>query len=151
MKKILVATALLLAGYGATAQFVAKLEVTEEVKGICDKHDVYTLLPMFKGQVEAACPVSKEGLEYRLNSGVPFLADNPKYKDEGMIGLYINCKGQVVKCKMDNKTKNPELNQQIETVFSNLGEWKAGTLNGHKVDSYKLFSFKIKKGKLVIN
>jgi len=64
-----------------------------------------------------------------------------------MIGLVINCKGEVVQCKMDNKTKNPELDKQIEAVFNSLGSWKAGKLNGKEVDSSRLFSFKIKNGK----
>jgi hypothetical protein len=28
-----------------------------------------------------------------LNTEVSFLKDNPKFKDKGMIGLVINCKG----------------------------------------------------------
>jgi hypothetical protein len=63
-----------------------------------------------------------------------------------MIGLIINCKGEVVKCEMDNKTKNVELDKQIVAIFNSLGEWKPGTLNRGKVDSSRLFSFKIKKG-----
>ena len=55
---------------------------------------------------------------------------NPKYKGKGMLGIILNCKGKVVQCKMDNKTKSPELDKQIESVFNSLGEWKAGELNG---------------------
>ena len=39
----------------------------------------------------------------RLNSEVKFLIDNPEYDDKGMIGVVINCKEDVVQCKMDNK------------------------------------------------
>ena len=49
---------------------------------------------------------------------------------------------------MDNETKNPELDKQIEAVFNSLGEWKAGKLNGKEVDSSILYSFKIKKGEI---
>ena len=65
-----------------------------------------------------------------------------------MIGIVINCKREVVKCKMDNKTKDSELDKQIEAVFNSLGNWKAGKLDGKEVDSSRLFSFKIKNGKI---
>ena len=76
------------------------------------------------------------------------MKDNPKYDDKGMIGLVINCKGEVVQCKMDNKTKTPELDKQIEDVFNSLGQWTSGKLNGKEVDTSRLFSFKIKNGKI---
>jgi hypothetical protein len=65
-----------------------------------------------------------------------------------MIGLVINCKGQVVQCKMDNKTKNPELDKQIEAVFNSLGEWKPGKLKRRDVDTSKLYNFVITDGKV---
>lgn len=147
MKKTILILMTVLFGITASAQFVAKMEVKEDIPGICDKDEVYALFPSFKGQVEAVCPISKDEILKRLNAEVVFLKDNPKYKDKGMIGLIINCKGEVVKCKMDNKTKNIELDKQIEAVFNSLGEWKAGKLNGKEIDTSRLFSFKIKNGK----
>lgn len=132
------------------AQFVARLEVKDPIPGICDEKEVYALFPGFKGQEEAKCPVSKQEIEKRLNE-IPFLKQNPKYKDKGMMGVIINCKGVVVKCKMDNKTKSTELDKQIEDVFNSLGEWKAGKLNGTDVDTSTLWSFTIKKGKLTLD
>lgn len=149
MKKLLFTILTLIVGFSASAQFVAKMEVKEPIEGICDPNEVYALFPMFEGQEKAICPISKNEILKRLNSEVQFLKDNPKYKDKGMIGLIINCEGKVVKCKMDNKTKSPELDTQIEIVFNSLGEWKSGKLNGKKVDSSNLFSFKIKKGEFV--
>ncbi len=146
MKKTILILLTMIIGLTSSAQFVAKMEVKEEIPGICDKNEVYALFDSFKGQDEAICPVSKEEILKRLNSEVQFLKDNPKYKDKGMIGLIINCKGKVVSCKMDNKTKSSELDSQIEAVFNSLGEWKPGKLNGKKIDSSRLFSFKIKKG-----
>src|SRR5688572_22780043 len=64
----------------ASAQFVAKLEMTEHIEGICDSNEVYALIPSLKGQKEATCLVSKEEIQKRLNE-IPFLNDNPKYKD----------------------------------------------------------------------
>ena len=130
-----------------SAQFVAKMEVKEPIEGICNENEVYALFPMFDGQEEAVCPVSKKEIINRLNNEVAFLLENPKYKDKGMIGIIINCKGEVVQCKMDNKTKSEELDKQIEAVFNSLGEWEAGKLNRKEVDSSRLFSFAIKKSK----
>ena len=65
-----------------------------------------------------------------------------------MIGLVINCKGEVVQCRMDNKTRSPELDAQIEAVFNSLGEWKPGKLKRKEVDTTRLFSFVIKDGKV---
>ena len=49
------------------------------------------------------------------------------------------------------KTKSKELDQQILKIFQTFKEWKAGTLDGKAVDSRQLFSYKIKKGQLIIN
>ncbi|MCT4591560.1 MAG: hypothetical protein N4A71_27310 [Carboxylicivirga sp.] len=149
MKKLLFILIMMCAYSLSYAQFVAKMEVKEKIEGLCDRDAVYALFPMFDGQEEAVCPMTDAEILSRLNNEVGFLKDNPKYKDKGMIGLVINCEGKVVKCKMDNKTKSKELDKQIEHVFSTLGEWKAGKLNNKAVDSSKLYSFKIKKGRFV--
>jgi hypothetical protein len=130
-----------------SAQFVARLEIKESIPGICDEKEVYAMFPI-KGQEEAVCPVKEEQIITRLNSEVQYLRDNPKHDDKAMIGLIINCKGELVQCKMDRKTKKSELDKQIEAVFNSLGEWKAGKLDGKEVDTSKLYSFKIKNGKV---
>ena len=138
----------LLICFHSSAQFVAMMQVTEPIPGLCNDKQVYVLFPTFKGQQEAVCPLSKEIILQRLNSEVQFLLDNPEYDDKGMVGLVINCKGQVVQCKMDNKTKSPELDKQIEAVFNSLGEWKPGKLKRRHVDTSKLYSFVIRDGKM---
>ncbi|MFI5204948.1 MAG: hypothetical protein ACHQF2_10670, partial [Flavobacteriales bacterium] len=150
-KTLLLLLLVSLNGLMASAQFVAKLEVIEDIPGICDKNEVYAMFPSFKGQEEAVCPITKDEILKRLNEEVTFLKDNPKYKDKGMMGLIINCKGEVVQCKMDNKTKSAELDKQIEAVFNSLGIWKAGKLDGKEVDTSRLFSFSIKKGKFTFD
>jgi hypothetical protein len=132
----------------ASAQFVAKMEVREPIPGLCSDNDVYVLFPTFKGQEKAVCPLTDNEILEKLNSEVQFLKDNPDYEDKGMIGLVVNCNGQVVQCKMDNKTRTPELDKQIEAVFNSLGEWKPGRLKGKKVDTSQLFSFTIQNGKV---
>lgn len=130
------------------AQMVAKVEVKEPIPGLCNSKDVYTLLAMFGGQKEAVCPVSEEEIVKRLDSAVTFLKDNPNHNDKGMVGVWINCKGEVVKCDMDNKTKDTILDAQIVAVFNSLGKWKPGLLKKKAVDSLQLFSFEIKNGKI---
>ena len=100
--------------FACSAQFVATMELKEPIPGLCNSRKVYALFPSFKGQEEAVCPVSKEVISQRLNSEIKFLQDNRDYNDKGMIGLVINCEGEVVQCKMDNKTRSPELDKQIE-------------------------------------
>ena len=147
MKALFAIALLFVSSHLIQGQFVAKMEIKEPIEGICDINNVYALFPMFEGQKEALCPVSEKEILKRLNDQVQFIKDKPKYKDKGMIGLIINCKGELIHSKMDNETKSQELDRQIEQVFSSLGEWKAGKLNGKSVDSSKLFSFIIKKGK----
>ena len=133
------------------AQFVAKVEVKEHIEGLCSQKDVYSLLPMFGDQKQAVCPVTEKEIDRRLDSAVTYLKDNPKHNDKGMVGIWINCKGEVIKCEMDNKTKDANLDSQIVAVFNALGKWEAGLLNGKAVDSLRLYSFEIKKGKISIN
>lgn len=146
MKKILLFALILMSYINLSAQLVARMEVKEDIPGICNKNEVYAIIPSFKGQEEAVCPVSKEVILQRLNAEVTFLKDKPKYKDKGMVNLIINCKGVLIKCAIDNKTQSPELDAQIVAVFNSLGEWKAGKLYGKEMDTTILYSIKIKKG-----
>lgn len=151
MKKTTLVLLLLTTWSIAIGQFVAKLEVKEPIPGLCNDKEVYALFSMLSGQEEAKCPLTKGEILERLNNEVQFIKDNPKYSDKGMIGLIINCKGLVVKCEMDNKTKSEDLDKQIESVFNSLGDWTAGKLDSKEVDTSKLFSFKIKKGQFVFD
>ena len=90
-------------------------------------------------------------MNIELNEKVPFLKDKPDYEDSGMVGLIINCKGELVKCDIDNKTKSPELDAQIVAVFATMKTWTAGTINKVSVDTSELYSFTIKNGKIVLN
>ncbi len=148
-KRIILGVIVGFVSFNVSAQFVAKMEVKGTIKGICNSNEVYALFPSFKGQDEAICPVSDGVILRRLNEEVQFVKDNPNYTDKGMIGIVINCQGEVVQCKMDTKTKNKELDQQIEAVFNSLGEWKAGQLDGKNVDSSKRIRFEINEGKFI--
>ena len=149
MKKVILIFATILWCFSLSAQFVGKMEVNEDIPGLCSKKDVYVIFPL-KGQVEAKCPVSIDKIIKKLNQEVAFLKDHSNYNDSGMISLIINCKGEVVQCKMDNKTNDAELDKQIEAVFNSLGIWKAGKIGKKEVDTCKLYSFEIKDGKFIV-
>ena len=135
----------------SSAQFVARMEAKEPIPGVCNIKNIVVLFPSFKGQEVAVAPISEKEIEKKLNAEVKFLAENPTYSDKGMMGLVVNCKGKVVQCRMDNKTKSEELDKQIEAVFNSLGDWKAGKLNRKPVDTSNLFSFTIENGKITLN
>jgi hypothetical protein len=151
MKKLLTLLALIQLSLSSYSQMVARAEIKEKIEGICDIKNVYTLFPMFGDQVEAVPSVSEASIEEKLNKEVAFLKENPKYDDKGMVSIIINCKGEVVQCKIDNETKSQVLDDQIVQVFKTVSFSKPGKLNGKKVDSLRLWSFEIKKGKLTLN
>jgi hypothetical protein len=134
--------------FAGSAQMVATVEMKEEVKGICDHKKVYAIFPMFGGQKEALCNVSKEEIAKKLNE-IQFIKDNPKHKDKGMVSIYVNCKGEVVKCATDNKTKDPELDKQVLEVFKTLSFSMPAQMGDRAVDSCLLYSFEVKKGKVI--
>lgn len=150
MKKIILITLISLVTLGASAQLEARVEMTENIEGVCDLQNVYALFPMFGDQVEAVCPITKEELLKRI-SELQFIKDNPKFKYKGSINVIINCKGEVVDCKIEKDSKNPEFNKQISELISSLGNWEAGKLNKKEVDSSKFLYIKIKKGKVTFD
>ena len=150
MKKISLIILLTTSSVLSFAQFVARADIKENIEGLCDKKNVYALLEMFGDQKEAVCSVKESEIEKMLNDSVQYIKDKPDYNDKGMVSIIINCKGEVVQCKIDNKTKSPLLDDQVVNVFKTLTSWKAGKLNGKKVDSLKLWSFEISNGKLIL-
>ncbi len=150
MKTALTLTVLILmTSISTQAQLIAKVEMKEKVEGICDHDNVYGLFNGFDGQVEPKCSVSKEEMQEQLNQ-VQYLKNNPKFKGKGMVGVFINCKGEAIGWRISVKT-NTELDEQLLKVFESYQEWTTGTLNGKNVDCSELISYKIKKGKLTIN
>src|ERR1035437_456167 len=115
---------------------VARMEVKEPINGVCDNANVIAILPISgNGQVKAQAPKTNEEITQELNSKVSFLKDKPDYEDKGMVNLIINCKGELVRCEIDNKTKSPELDKQIVAVFAELKTWTAGKINNNSVDT----------------
>lgn len=130
---------------------VATMEVKEPIEGVCDNAKVIAILPIEgNGQVKAVAPKTDAELTTELNSKVAFLKDKPDYEDKGMVSLIINCKGELVKCEIDNKTQSPELDSQIVAVFAEMKVWKAGTMHDQTVDTVELYSFTIKNGKITL-
>lgn len=131
---------------------VARMEVKEPIKGVCDNANIIAILPFpGNGQVEAKAPKTDEEISKELNSRVIYLEDKPDYEDKGMVNLIINCKGELVRCQIDNKTKSPELDSQIVAVFEELKKWTAGKINNNYVDTSVLYSFTIKNGIIILN
>jgi hypothetical protein len=131
---------------------VARMEVKEPIKGVCDNSNVLVILPFpGNGQIKAEAPKTKKEIEEDLNSKVIFLKDKPDYTDKGMVNLIINCRGELVQCKIDNKTKSPELDNQVLAVFAELKSWTAGTISGKSVDTVVLYSFTIEAGKIILS
>lgn len=148
MKKLLFTFFFFVNAFYASAQFIATMEVSEPIEGLCNYEEVYALFPMFGGQKEAVCPISKQELLERLNEEVSYLKENPKFKGKGLINVILNCDGEIVQCEMDgnSKTNSEVFDQQVLDVFLSLGVWKPGRLSSKKVDSIMLYSFKVKKG-----
>ena len=131
---------------------VARMEVKEPIKGVCDNANVIVILPLpGNGQVQAIPPKTNEEITQELNSKVSFLKDKPDYEDKGMVNLVINCKGKLVRCEIDNKTKSPELDSQIVAVFAEMKIWTAGKIKNNSVDTAVLYSFEIKNGKITLD
>ena len=131
---------------------VAKMQVDEPIEGVCNNDAVYVLFSAFgDGQIPSKCSLSDEEINTKVNAEVTFLTENPGHSDEGMMGLIINCKGEVVKCEINNKTQSEELDKQIEAAFRQLTNWQVGTLHGNPVDNSVLMSFKIKNGVFILN
>jgi TonB family protein len=151
MKKAIVFLFGLFAVHAASAQFVARMEVKGPLPGACDSTNVYALIPGFTGQVAPTPGLTKKQIEDLLNKEVKFLADNPKFKGEMMINCIINCSGEMIRCEVDNRSGNDELDAQILAVFKKLTKWTPGVLNGKAVDAVELFSIEIKKGKITIS
>jgi len=131
---------------------VARMEVKEPISGVCDNANVIVVLPLpGNGQVKAKAPKTDEEITLELNSKVNFLKDKPDYEDKGMVNLIINCKGELVRCEIDNKTKSPVLDSEIVAVFAEMKKWTAGTINGKAIDTVELYSFTISLGKIVLS
>lgn len=130
---------------------VAVAQLKEPVQGVCDIKNVIVILP-FPGnnQVKAKAPKTDEEIAAELNAKVTYLHDKPNYEDKGMVGLIVNCKGELVQCKIDNKTKSPELDEQIVAVFAELKIWTPGTVSSKSVDTMVLYSFTITGGKISV-
>jgi len=128
---------------------VAVMQVEEPIPGVCDNSSVIVILPLpGNGQVKAAAPKTEEEITAELNAKVAFLKDKPDYNDKGMVNMIVNCKGELVRCQIDNKTQSPELDSQIVAVFAEMKTWIPGTINGKPVDTVVLYSFTITGGKI---
>lgn len=135
----------------STSNLIGRMQVDEPIEGVCDNANVIMIMSFLnKAQVKAKAPKTDAELVLQLNSQVTFLKDKPDYEDKGIINLIVNCKGELVRCQIDNKTKSQELDSQIVAVFAEMKKWTAGKVNNVSVDTVVLVSFSIKNGKITI-
>ena len=151
MKKTLLTISIVFLGLRGHAQLIATVEMKDSIEGICNNKEVYGLFDGFTGQVEPKCSLTKAEIQNLINEKVVFLKTNPKFKGKGMVGVYINCKGEALNWEISVKTKNEELDRQLLDIFKTLQNWTAGKLNGNSVDSRELISYTIKKGVIILN
>ena len=131
---------------------IARMEVKEPIEGVCDNANVVVIIPFLStGQVKAKAPKTDKELTLQMNSQVSFLKDKPDYEDKGVVSMIVNCKGELVRCQIDNKTKSPELDNQIVAVFAEMKKWTPGKVNNVSVDTAVLYSFTIKNGKITVS
>lgn len=150
MKTLLIFLSISFLTLSVNAQMVGRMQVKTKIEGICNEKNVYVFLGQ-EGQTEATPSVSKKDIQDRLNKEVTFLKDSLNYNDKGMVNIIVNCKGEMVQCEIDNKTRHPELDQQIVNTFKGLGNWTAAELRGRRVDNATLWSFNIVNGKILLN
>ena len=152
MKKTATLFFVLLACVRLSAQFIAKMEVKEPIPGTCDTYNIYAIFPGFTGQTAPVCPMTNADIQKKLDTEIPFLQTHKKFKAKlVMVNCIINCKGELVRCEIDRKSGDDELDKQIVAVFSLLKQWKSGTVSGKDVDCVELFSMHIKKGKITLD
>jgi len=138
-------------GLGGMNDMVATMQVDEPIEGVCNNDRVIAILPLEgNGQLEADPGVSDREIENMLNEQVSFLNNQADYEDKGMVSIIVNCKGEMVRCEIDNETKNEELDKQIVAVFAKLNNWKAGSIRGESIDTVVLYSFTIEGGKITL-
>lgn len=150
MNKTILTTIIILIGIRVQAQLIATVEMKEKIEGICNEKEVYSLFDGFKGQIEPKCSLSKLEIQNLLNEKVTFLKVNPKFKGKGMVGVFINCKGEALNWEISLKTKDQELDQQLLVIFKTLQSWTPGKLDGNNVDCSELISYKITKGMIIL-
>jgi hypothetical protein len=152
MKFILGIITLLLFTTQLQAQMVATVQMKKKIEGICDKKAVYSLFPSFGDQVKAKCPKTKDEIAELINDKVQYLKDNTKFsKKKCMLNTYVSCEGKMVSAQIDHSTGEDDLDAALIKVFSELGEWTAGKLNGKQVDSLNLWSFHFKNGQFAFD
>ncbi|RYG02367.1 MAG: hypothetical protein EOO02_10715 [Chitinophagaceae bacterium] len=146
MIKTTILLAHLLTSLSSYSQFVARVDIKEKIEGICDANNVIVVIPMYKGQTKAVCAVADSTIVRRLNTEVEYLKDKKDDNDQGIVRILINCKGQVVKCDTDKKTKDPILDEQILAVFKTVTFTKPAKLKKANIDSLVFWSFEIANG-----
>lgn len=148
--KLLSSTFLLFLCLSSQAQLIATVELKEPVEGMCAE-TMYALFSGFDGQQQPTCSLSDEELVQLMNEEIEYLKTHPKAKGKGVMGLFINCDGEVIQTSSGLEDSDSELSNQIEQFLMEHGEWEPGTFNDENVDCSELISIKIKKGVIYLD
>jgi hypothetical protein len=79
------------------------------------------------------------------------LDNNPKFKGKGFVSIITNCKGELLSVSAQFfKKRNPAFEKELVEYFKLIELWKPGTYYKKEVDSGRTYSFKVKKGELIL-
>src|SRR5687768_17166248 len=113
MKPIFLSILSCLAFTSLSAQFVAKAQIKGPLPGACDTAiNVYALFAGFGDQVKAVPPISAKAIEDSVNN-LPFFKTHTKFKGELQVACIINCEGKLIRCEIDVKSGDDELDRQV--------------------------------------
>lgn len=138
---------LIVIGLTSNGQTFAKVKTAELIKDLCDDKNVYRFFLSKHDQKIAAAPISKTALAEKLNAEVLFIKDSVTSNAKVWVTTFINCKGELVNCKVQSTINAPEFHEQVSKVFTSLGIWMPGQFKGSNVDTSLLWSFLITNGK----
>ncbi len=136
---------------GSGKGMVARMEVKEPIKGVCNNDNVLVLMSFMDAkQIKAKSPVSEEKLAAKIQATSAFLHDNPEFTGKGVVSCIINCKGELVQVSMSTKSESDELDQEVMAIFEEQKKWTPGTYYGTPVDNVQLIGFKVENGVITI-
>ena len=120
-----------------------KISGYEKLSGICNPENITARFSIFTYIPSSNKRIKK--IEKELNSKIKSLKTYSSLSEERMINLVLNCKGEVLKSKIDAKKIQSDIKSEIENAFKTLRIWKEKKYNG-EIDCSILITFKIENG-----
>lgn len=132
------------------AQFVPLVKPSENKDMLCDSANIYFLQTNTLTHKVLTSVFNIPEIEAKIKAEVFLLKEKIDLSDECMLSVIVNCKNELVSCKIEMKSKETELDLQICKVFKSLKKWTAGEISDRKVDSYRQYKIKIINGEIFI-